>query len=344
MIPRIIFKSVDAMLQPGTLSTLLGIRVSSVTTNLWEVQHLSGNELYEVWLQGVIGESRFILKKFYPERDWVMRLTHDSQTREVALFLHGIFDRIADDVSSPIIAVAENDGTWASLMYDVSLELLPSNQVLDADDARRLIENLARMHACFWDDATLENAALGLSSLQDFLTILSPARVRHELEAGHSHPILESASRGWQQFDEQAPADVRRIIHSLQENNSALRDKLNQLPRTLVHGDYKLGNLGIDRAEQPLTIVLDWQDATRSAGVLDLGYFLALNTRWLPFSKEDAIQTYVESLAGQGCLVSQEDIEIGLVAGGALRLLWLMVRNGQEDLIWWYDLIRRVSI
>lgn len=343
MLPRIVFKSVNAMLQPSTLSTLLGIRVSSVTTNVWDVQHLSGNELFEVWVQGVIGQSRFILKQFHAERDWVMRLTHDSQTREMTLFLHGIFDRLADETSSPIIAVAENDGEWASLMYDVSMELLPPNQDLNADDATLLIEKLAGIHARFWDDVILENSALGLSSLDDFLTILSPARVRRELETGHTHPVLEAAALGWQQFDAQAPADVRHIIHAWQENNAPLREMLNKLPRTLVHGDYKLGNLGIDRTEQPLTIVLDWQDATRSAGVLDLGYFLALNAHQLPFAKEDAIELYVSALAERSCLAAPEDIEIGLVAGGTLRLLWLMVRNGQDDLDWWYDLIRKFA-
>ncbi|HZQ08004.1 MAG TPA: phosphotransferase, partial [Anaerolineae bacterium] len=134
-------------------------------------------------------------------------------------------------------------------------------------------------------------------------------------------------------------------IHSLQQDHTALRDKLEKMPQTLVHGDFKLGNLGLMRGNSTSlrTIVLDWQDATRGAGVLDLGYFLALNARWLPFPKETAIQIYTNVLESRGCSFSIHDVKLGCLAGGALRLLWLMVNNAQPDLDWWYDLIRRAA-
>ncbi|HZQ08030.1 MAG TPA: hypothetical protein VFD70_15715, partial [Anaerolineae bacterium] len=80
-----------------------------------------------------------------------------------------------------------------------------------------------------------------------------------------------------------------------------------------------------------------------SAGVLDLGYFLALNARGMPFPKETAIQIYTDALESRGCSVLLHDVEIGCLAGGALRLLWLMVNHTQADLNLWYDLIRRAA-
>ena len=78
-------------------------------------------------------------------------------------------------------------------------------------------------------------------------------------------------------------------------------------------------------------------------GVLDLGYFLALNGKWLAFENQAVLELYTKSLAAYGHILTTKDVDLGLLAGGALRLLWLMVLNDQNDLEWWYDLIRRVG-
>lgn len=357
------------MLAPEALAQLLGVRVHSVTRQPYKVAHRSANELRQIWIGTDAGRLRLIMKQFQPARDWVMRLTHDSLTREAMLFVHGIYARMPNEIVVPVIAAARTGETWATLMYDVSSELLPLNQMLDADTARVLIQHLAVLQGHFSNDPELENPALGLSSLQDFLTILSLGRVQNELDSGRAHPVLEMAVRGWNQFYATAPDDVRRIIQDLQNDPAPLLKELCALPQTLVHADYKIPNLGValpspsyhSATIEPAasqrkgvlaslrpptigsgakTIVLDWQDATRGAGVLDLGYFLALNARWLPFGHADAIELYTAALAAHGHLVSPREIQIGLLAGGALRLLWLMVLNQQNDLNWWYDLCR----
>lgn len=348
MMQPLIFDSVDAMLAHDALSHLLNARVHLVKRQLFSVAHRSANELYEIWVQSDAKLTRLILKRFHPTRDWVMRLTHDTLTREAMLYTNRIYARMPREIQVPVIAAARDGDSWATLMYDVSTELFPANRTLTLHNARRLLDHLAALHAQFWNDASLQNRSLGLSTLEDFLTILSPARVQAEIDTGHSHPVLEMAARGWKDFHASAPRDVQGIIRVFQENPASLLSELQQLPQTLVHGDYKLDNLGIADANDspnPIeshTIVLDWQDATRGVGAMDLGYFLALNARWLPFSKEDAMEIYRKSSAARGNPISTREVEIGLLAGGALRLLWLMILNQQNDLDWWYDLVRRV--
>lgn len=350
MKPRIIFDSISEMLTPDALSELLGARVDAVSLQPFEVQHRSANVLREIWAQAEGGRVRLILKEFQPKRDWVMRLTHDTLTREAMLFVHGIYAQMPPGIVVPVIAAARNRDTWATLMRDVSAELVTPDRMVEVADARVLLENLAALHAHFWNRAELQNPALGLSSLYDFLTILAPARVQAEMEAGRAHPVLEMAVRGWKQFDESAPTDVREIIHMHQASLAPLMQELDAMPRTLVHSDYKLDNLGIARRPSglpdrsvPATVMLDWQDATRGAGVMDLGYFLALNARRLPFSNEEAMQIYMRAIGARGQWVTRRQIEIGLLAGGALRLLWLMALNQPTELDWWYDLVRRVG-
>ncbi len=337
---RIIFDSMVDMLALDALSELLGARVKSVRREMLNVAHLSGSELQEILLETDAGQTRLILKEFQPARDWVMRLTHDTLTREAMMFAHGIYTRMPREIFVPVIAIARNGESWATLMRDVSAELLP-NQPLSQYNAQLLLEHLAALHAQFWNDATLQNSALGLSLIQDFLTILSPARVQAEIDAGRANVVMEMAARGWQEFFSSAPNDVREIVRAVQENPATLMRELETMPQTLVHGDYKIDNLGMASNHQ--TIALDWQDATRGAGVLDLGYFLALNAKRLPFSKEDAIEMYRNALNARGYFVSTREIEIGLLAGGALRLLWSLILNQQNQLEWWYDLVRRTA-
>lgn len=344
--PLHVYESVDELLEPRTLAGLLGVPVQGVERVLYDVPHMSGNRLERVIVAGEGEPITLVLKCFDAERDWVMRLTHDDLVREVTLYRNGVYAGLPKLLDVPMIAAARDGGTWVSLMRDVSDTLPPAAlPTVAAEDAETWLKHLALLHGHFWNDAALTRPELGLSSLYDFLTILSPARVRGELDAGRGHPVLEMAAKGWAKFDAEAPSDVRDIVHDWQNDPAPLLAELEALPQTLVHGDFKLANLGI--ATEPSgarrSVILDWQDATRGAGVLDLGYFLALNGLRLPILKTDAIAMYKRALAEQGLKVSTKEIELGLVAGGALRLLWLMVTTGQRDVGWWYEVVRRVA-
>lgn len=336
-----LYDSVEEMLAPSALRALTGLDIAKVARQPLAIAHRSGNELEAVEIESRVGRSRLILKEFQPARDWVMRLTHDGRTREAMLYARGIYARMPEEIHVPVIAAAKKGETWATLMEDVAASLLPTNEVLSTEGAWLLIQHLAELHTHFWKDNSLADERLGLSSLEDFVTILEPTRVQQEIAAGRGHPVLELAAKGWNQFAAQAPAEVVEIVREWQSDPSPLLEALEAMPPTLVHGDYKPANLGITPGRQ--TIVLDWQDAAQGPGVLDLGYFLALNARWLPFSKEEAIQVYWNALMSHGKFISTHELELGLVAGGALRLLWLMVATAQNDLEWWYDLIRRTA-
>jgi hypothetical protein len=338
-----VFDSIDELLAPANLSSLVGFAVTNVSRLAFDVPHRSANELFEIRFAGETGPARLILKVFQPRRDWVMRLTNDSLTREAMLFTHGIYAQMPVQILVPVIAAARHGDTWATLMTDVSTQLLPVNAPLTREQAILLVQHLAQLHSHFIGDASLKEPALGLSSLRDFVTILSPVRVRQELDSGQSHPVLQLADRGWEEFHTQAPADVRSIITKLQSSPDPLLAKLREMPHTLLHGDYKIANLGITHLPPHATVALDWQDAAYGPGTLDLGYFLALCARWLPFSKDRAIELYLNELAARNQYVSLRELELGLLAGGALRLLWLMVSSSPTELDWWYRHIRRAA-
>lgn len=342
---KYVFNSLQEMLSPRGLGELLGRSIDRLERHPFQVAHLSGNRLEKIIAWGDGAQTSLVLKRFDISQDWVMRLTHDDLVREVALYRHGVYAQLPQGIFVPVIGAARDDDTWASLMLDVSDALPPAAAtIVSEEDAKAWLGHLAVLHSSFWNDAVLQNPGLGLSSLEDFLTILAPARVQHEIEAGRANPVLNMAARGWAQFATDAPDEVLKIVQSLQENPTPLLDELAALPQTLVHGDYKLANLGIYRSgKDARSVVLDWQDAARGAGVLDLGYFLALNAARFPFSKAQAIETYRTALQTYGHNVSSREMQLGLLAGGAMRLLWLMVANKQNDLEWWYDLVRQFN-
>ncbi len=356
-----VFDSVEQMISAEGLTAILGGAVEAVERRPLEVEHYSGNTLEQVCAVWNGQPVRFVLKRFSLERDWIMRLTHDTAVREVALYRGGVYQRLPEVCRVPVIAAARDGQSWASLMTDVSDWLAaPSRAPLPASHLRRYLAHLAALHAHFMNDETLLDPALGLSSLEDFITILSPAVARREVAEGRSHPVLERAIKGWQIFEGLASPEAVQVVKQAQANPRPLLNMLAHAPRTLVHGDYKFANLGSHAASssEPRTLILDWQDAAFGPPLLDLGYFLAVNSVRFPISKEAAIQIYRDALAAQGFPYPLEgwerDLALGLLAGGALRLIWQKALGAESadpaarereraELRWWSEQIIRAD-
>ncbi len=369
-----IFDSVEQMVSADGLASLIGSAVESVECAPLDAEHFSGNTLERVRAVCNGQVVRFVMKRFSMQRDWIMRLTQDYEVREVALFRGGVFARMPDLCIVPIIAAARDGKSWASLMIDVSDSLVPNGAApIPTADLKRYLDHLAAIHARFMEDESLLHPSLGLSAVRDFILILAPNIVRREIEAGRSHPVLEWAVRGWEIFDEVAPPEAVRVVKKVQQDLRPLLRVLARAPRTLVHGDYKLGNLGTWTpppvaplpsggggdgvgALEPRTIILDWQGAAFGSPLLDIGYFLAINSARLSVSKEEAIQMYRDSLASFGYPYQPHawarDLEVGLLAGGAMRLTWQKALGTQSDdtavrkreaneLQWWSEQIVR---
>jgi hypothetical protein len=99
---------------------------------------------------------------------------------------------------------------------------------------------------------------------------------------------------GWDAFDRQAPRAVRDLINGLGEQPQPLLDALALLPATLIHGDLKLANVGIE-ADGTIDLV-DWQMVTVAPVAVELGWFLVSNVASLPLSAADVLDRYGHEL------------------------------------------------
>ncbi|MGI8925549.1 MAG: phosphotransferase family protein [Tepidiformaceae bacterium] len=90
---------------------------------------------------------------------------------------------------------------------------------------------------------------------------------------GHPEGYLERQVRRWsQQWERSKVRDVPAIDEVIRRLRAALPDSP---PPTVVHGDYRLGNMILDPADPGRVVaILDWEMATLGDPLSDLGYTL----------------------------------------------------------------------
>jgi hypothetical protein len=288
---HVLYDSVDQMLAPETLSELCGRPVSRVRCVPLKRGGNSGSQLLAVETDDGQG-SRYVLKRVSLERDWIMRLTDDRRCRSVALWQHGLLDRVRHRIEHAILACAQDQAGWAMLMHDVSGNLRQRSAIRKRHYERAL-DALAVLHSTFWQAPVLGESALGLCDPAHYLTFLSPEKLRAE---GETHPFVSEILEGWALLETTADADVVEVVRSLHRDPGPLCCALARCPRTLVHGDVFPGNLGWLGKAQRKVVLLDWQLATALPPAADLAQCLS-DLRVA--DKEAAIAHYRHSLACQ---------------------------------------------
>lgn len=132
------------------------------------------------------------------------------------------------------------------------------------EDARLALQSLACLHAAWWqvDPATLPELAVLVDNSPDSQDLVDQlcqqARPR----------LLVSANL-------EIPDDIRHLGKHLLDRTAAAEALLDDSPRTLVHGDFRLENMLFGtRNGLPVCWVIDWEDVALSNGMLDVAWFL----------------------------------------------------------------------
>ena len=127
--------------------------------------------------------------------------------------------------------------------------------------ASRVVEQLAKFHACFWNTDNLDPAYRWLAGpvrrLEDFLGTAMAV------------PLMK---RGLRQAGELVPSTLHaQAVHYARYRRQAMRF-LTDAPQTLVHHDCHPGNLFWNQSQPGL---LDWQLVRFGEGISDIAYFLS---------------------------------------------------------------------
>lgn len=280
----------------------------------------------------VLDGQRCVVKWLSPEIDWVMRMSGDEVCRPVVVWEQGLYDAVAPWVDPLVLGAGFDAGrdAWALLMRDATEEFLPAGDApIPAEWQAAFLRDMAGMHAGLWG---FEDAP-GLCQPSEFYGIFSPASLAREARRGPLQGVPAYAGPGWDRLRAVEPVLTEQVL-SLADDPTRLVEALRETPRTLVHHDWKGGNLGL--RPDGRTVLVDWAFPSSSAGCADLGWYVAVNCDRLVTSKEQVIGDYREDLERQGISTAswfERQLELALL-GTFLVLGWSKTEDADE-LGWW---------
>jgi Phosphotransferase enzyme family len=292
------------------------------------------------WLERLQIDGRsYVLKCLDLADDWTMRASGSRRGVPLELWERGILGRLPGCIHQPIVGVARREPTGAArsggcavLMHDVSSWLVPAtDEPIAAGQHQDFLRHMAAMHAAFWNCASDCEV---VPVMHRYLE-LSPWMAEAEAAIGSDHLVPRLVGQGWRALADVAPA-AAAVVSPLARDPGPLVTALAGTPQTFVHSNWKLDNLGTDEAGR--TIVLDWEQPGRGAALSDLAWYLAINCRRLPQSKEQSIATYRAALEGNGIDTGRWwDRQLALSLLGALvQFGWEKALGGyDEELAWW---------
>lgn len=294
----------------------------------------SGSALERGWLDD---GSAVVVKHADARQDWIMQATRDDG-RIAGLWANGLFDRVPASIDHAMLDVQRAPGGAVVVMRDVSAQLF-ADEAPSPAQREVLLRAASEMHAALGD---LDSVAAELCSLEAYLTFLSPATCAR-FAADHEVPRL--ALEGWTRFHDIVDADVAALVDSVHSGPRGLSNALLSRPSTVVHGDLKLANLGVDGGQ---AVVLDWGTLTCWApAAVDYAWYLAINAAATGLGHDEL---RAEIRAAQGASYDSVAESLALVAALA-QLGWekalgassddaVVARRERAGLDWWAAAVR----
>ena len=288
----------------------------------------SGARLNRVLVNG----ERYVVKYLDADSDWTLRAAGVDGGAVLELWRRGILAGLPGCIDQPIVDVAR-DGVTVVLMRDVGEWLVPvSDNPVPLDQHLMFLDHMAALHAHFWEtDLDVDVVPAATRYLE-----LSPRTAEREAALGSPSLVPRLVGEGWPLFATVAPR-AAEVVVPLTLDPTPLVTALDATPATFVHGNWKLDNIGT--TPQGRTILLDWETPGRGAGLSDLAWYLAINCRRLPQSKEATIDAYRAALERQGIRTEEWWArQLGLCLIGALvQFGWEKAFSGYDDELAWWD-------
>jgi aminoglycoside phosphotransferase (APT) family kinase protein len=321
--PATPFPTAASALTAEWLSSALGTRVTSFEVEPVGVGVGLVCDLVRVYLSHDGDGPTSIIAKFpsASEENRFVALVLNMYGRETRFYRE-----LASDtpLSAPRCHAVERDADADEFV--LLLEDLEGARVVDQldgigqADAELAIDQLARLHACWWNHPRLES-------------------VPRLCDSPYPEAVAAAFAGAWEPIQQICTGLVTPPVKALGDRFvdliPVLMAKLSEPPWTLSHGDYRLDNLFFsDDPDRPL-VAIDWQLYDRSRGPRDLSYLLSQSMEpALRAACESAlVERYVAALAANGVadygfeqawadyrLATLFDFCYPVIAGGGLNL------------------------
>jgi aminoglycoside phosphotransferase (APT) family kinase protein len=189
----------------------------------------------------------------------------DFYRREVAFFRDVAH---LTSVRAPRCYYADADDDFESiiLMEDIQGHTVGDQAAgCTLDQAEALVRELAALHGPLWD------------------RVDSPAfeAVPYHRSKVHGDNYVNFVPAMWDgtaaNYPHLIPAELAAARQTFIDALVPLQEWVTSAPRTFVHGDFRLGNVLFSDKPGESPVILDWQTAQRSKGILDVAYLLSQN-------------------------------------------------------------------
>ena len=171
--------------------------------------------------------------------------------------------------------------------------------------------------------------------LRPRLSLLTPETARTAQVYGA--PVAQDILDGWRLFERHATPRAVAIIQRLFADPEPLLRALSKLPPALLHGDLKFDNIGLDADDRMWLI--DWAMTLVAPPAVELGWFLAINSRRIPTSLDDVMRRYADAAAIPAALRARHDA-LTVLCGLLLRG-WRKALDAEQgepaELQWWCE-------
>jgi hypothetical protein len=253
--------------------------------------------------------------------------------REIALY-ENLGDAIPLNMPKMYFGQGSEDSDLAALLLE-EIDAIPKDSLppeerpLTPSETRLALREVAGMHARWWQDASLNE--------HQWLTRVDN---NWRISLYHKHPSAWVGLRS--ALGTTLTPSEAQICDNLSGYLPTLMSELDELPVTLIHGDFHAGNLLWDRTGQPDAVwVIDWQTPGAGPPVVDVARSLgsAFERNGLPSVRQDYLPAYHDSLVSHEVadypyerLLS--DYRFGLLDRLALLISGLANLDfGQEDFV-----------
>lgn len=301
------------------------------------------------------GGDRFVLKRDSLARDWIARATNDGPTlREAWFAAHG--PALPPPVRAPYLGVGRDHDGFGILMPDLTGVLFDWDAPIATEQLECVLGALAELHGYPWTVSGEIPANAPWCPLRERITLICRSSLERPGPARDA--VAERLLPGWNAWDRRATPAAKNIVAGLSEDAGPLLRALEARPATLIHGDLKLANAGVEADGS--VVVVDWQMVMLAPIAVELGWFLVSNVASLPLPPDAVIARYRSKLGWAhldaeddgrwlgGTEFDDDDVHAAILVGLLLRgwrkgldaeagITLASGVSAADDLAWWCE-------
>lgn len=287
----------------------------------------------------VLADGRTVIAKHLVREEDLMLRAMDDDGRLDRLWRAGVFERMPAVIAHGLLGVEAAGTGWLVVMADVADALIADDRTIKREENRRILGAGAALHAAF-DGADLPR--IGAPAM--IYRFLSPAMA--VAEARSPNPLPGLIGRGWERFGDAVPHDVADAVAAIHADADAFAARYTGCRSTLVHGDFRLANMGL-RADR--LVLIDWgSSCVVGPSAIDVAWYLIVGATRIDATRDEVIDDF---RVAEGERFEPRALSLALI--GALAMLgWNkaldvlenpdpVVRSRERaDLDWWVDRVR----